>query len=191
MERRCEYTIGSFLRLLSTQSDSMSSTDCGVACQSSSTIPLDHHGRLGPHRAAPDVGKSRQRRPSGAWSDRWPVETDNLSGSSTRAHRPRHGHPGAQKSPAHVPRGYPSRFGDGKVLGWYLVRLCVQMCPSRGARKPRLSADPLSSSHVVLWVPLACSDLPIRVPYVPGALAIAGCSKFGQKGRLFTPEAFK
>ena len=113
----------------------MSSTDCGVACQSSSTIPLDHHGRLGPHRAAPDVGKSRQRRPSGAWLDRWPVETDNLSGSSTRAHRPRHGRPGAQKSPAHVPRGYPSRFGDGKVLELYLVRLCVQMCPSRDASR--------------------------------------------------------
>ena len=41
----------------------MRSTDRGVACLSSLTIPLDHHGRLGPHCAAPDVGKLRQRRP--------------------------------------------------------------------------------------------------------------------------------
>ena len=169
----------------------MSSTDCGVACQSSSTIPLDHHGRLGPHRAAPNVGKSRQRRPSGAcgWY-RWTVETDNLSGSSTRAHRPRHGRPGAQKSPAHVPRGYPSRFGDGKLLELYLVRLCVQMCPSRDASRgsrPTRYRDLMSSC--------GCRSPALTFPFVFHMCLVhwpsRGARNLGKKGRLSTPEAFK
>ena len=141
----------------------MSSLDRGVDFLSFFTIPLDHHGRLGPHRAAPDVGKSRQRRPSGAWLDRWPVETDNLSGSSTRAHRPRHGRPGAQKSPAHVPRGYPSRFGDGKVLGWYLVRLCVQIgappeaqAEALGRPAIELSCRPVGAARL-FWPSHSCT----------------------------------
>ena len=172
---------------MSAQTDSMSSTDCGVACQSSSTIPLDHHGRLGPHRAAPDVGKSRQRRPSGAWSDRWPVETDNLSGSSTRAHRPRHGRPGAQKSPAHVPRGYPSRFGDGKLLELYLVRLCVQMCPSRDASRgsrPTRYRDLMSSC--------GCRSPALAFPFVNHTCLVhwpsRGARKLGKKAGYILPR---
>ena len=137
----------------------MRSTDRGVACLSSPAIPLDHHGSLGPHSTAPDVGKGRLRTSGGPGR----VQTDQPFPAAPREPIDRGTGARARRSRPHMCHGDTRRdLVTGRC--WNCTQLgCAFKCAppetqaeALGRPVIELSCRPVGAARL-LWPSHSCS----------------------------------